>query len=189
MLTSLASEHTFFDSVYVAKLRDGEEETSNHFAHYFSSLLKGKLRKRLRQSDSADDVEQETMRRVLEAIARGEPRNPERLVAFVNTICNNVLYEYWRLGSRYVSMEDSPELIDGQSDLEKVMEDAERSRDVRAMVSKLPPRQRQLLQMTYWNNYGNSTVGCIVGVKPDYVRVLLHRAKQQLRKLLEVSAV
>jgi hypothetical protein len=80
-----------FDAIYVEKLCAGDRATQEHFTTYFSALLQIKLRSRLRSSQAVEDVRQETFARVLTVLRRdGGLRQPERLGAFVNTVCNNI---------------------------------------------------------------------------------------------------
>ena len=59
------------------------------------------LRSRLRSPAQAEDARQETFRRVLTTLKqRGGLKAAEHLGAFVNGVCNNVLFELYRAGMR-----------------------------------------------------------------------------------------
>ena len=92
-----------FDEAYLQRLRGGDFPTEQHFVTYFSHLLLIKLRSRLRSSQSVDDIRQETFVRVLKAVRTGGVTSAEGLGSFVNSICNNVLQEYYRSSARSVS--------------------------------------------------------------------------------------
>ena len=47
-----------------------------------------------------EDIRQETFLRVFQAIRRNTIRDPARIGAFVNSVCNNVILEFGRSGSR-----------------------------------------------------------------------------------------
>ena len=51
-------------------------------------------------------MRQETFTRVFAALRAGKIRQPDRLGAFVNSMCNNVLLEHYRASSRDSSLED-----------------------------------------------------------------------------------
>src|SRR5438132_13715485 len=84
-----------FNEEYVRKLAAGDPDVQRHFISHFSSLLRIKLRTRLRSPQLVEDVRQETFLRVLQAFRKqtGGLQNPERLGAFVNTTCDNVMFE------------------------------------------------------------------------------------------------
>src|SRR5438034_7258417 len=96
-----------FDKAYVDRLRDGDPSTEQHFVAYFEQLLRIKLRYRRLSSDIVEDLRQETFIRVIANLRKdGGVRQPERFGAFVNSICNNVLLEYYRTSARNQPMEN-----------------------------------------------------------------------------------
>src|SRR5271168_995554 len=113
-----------FDATYIENLCAGDHGTEEHFVGYFTELLHLKLRSRLRSPHAIEDVRQETFARVLRVLRKdGALRQPSRLGAFVNTVCNNVLLEHYRSTSRSQSLDEEgqPELpATGPSVLDKV---------------------------------------------------------------------
>src|SRR4029077_13898775 len=92
-----------FDALYLERLRSGDFQTEQHFVEYFSALIRLKLGRRLRCPSAIEDVLQETFARVWAAL-RNEPgiRQPERLGSYVNSVCNNVMYEHYHRASKEV---------------------------------------------------------------------------------------
>jgi RNA polymerase sigma-70 factor (ECF subfamily) len=83
------------DRKYVDRLRNRDPETEAHFTRYFGDLLRIKLRARLRSAQLIDDLRQETFLRVLTALRKSDGiEHPERLGAFVNAVCDNLLYSF-----------------------------------------------------------------------------------------------
>src|SRR5262245_13737246 len=102
-----------FDQAYLERLRVGEAETVRHFVAYFSSLIVLKLRARLWSHSLIEDVGRETFLRVFRALRiRGGIRAPERLGAFVNSVCNNVLLELLRSQRRHATAGEPPDRPD-----------------------------------------------------------------------------
>src|SRR5512140_1589962 len=97
-----------FDADYVERLARRDESAERHFTAYFSDLLNAKLRSRLRSPQSVEDVRQETFLRVLKAIQQqGGLEEPGALGSFVNSVCNNILFELYRAESKTAgAMED-----------------------------------------------------------------------------------
>src|SRR5215469_15230838 len=98
-------EFHFFDADYVERLRSGDPQTEQHFVDYFNALIRLKLRRRLRSPSAVEDLRQEIIARVWVAL-KGRERllRPERLGAFVNSVCNNTLFEHYRKTSREIAM-------------------------------------------------------------------------------------
>ena len=174
-----------FDASYVEKLCAGDGATQEHFTTYFSALLQIKLRSRLRSPQAAEDVRQETFARVLTVLRRdGGLRQPERLGAFVNTVCNNVLFEQYRSASRSDSLdeENSVEPVDQGKDALEIASSRQIATKVREILLELPERDRALLQAVFLDESERDEVCRKFGVDREYLRVLLHRAKQGFKQ-------
>src|SRR5207247_8999077 len=131
-----------FDKAYVERRRDRDPPTEHHFVAYFEHLLRIKLRARMLANDKVEDLRQETFIRVIAALRReGGVRQPERFGAFVNSICNNVLLEYYRtLGRNQQLDETHHEIPDKVLDLEGMMVSKQCSEQVRKILAGLPRR-------------------------------------------------
>lgn len=176
-----------FDAVYLQRLRDRDAVTEQHFVAYFSKLLLIKLRSRLRSSQAVDDIRQETFVRVLNAVrTRNGIHQPDRLGAFVNSICNNVMQEHFRSSSRGVSLEESSaDPQDMTIDLDGMLVTRQTGEQVRRILAQLPEKDRQLLRAIFLEEKNKDEVCREFGVTRDYLRVLLHRAKQNFRVFYE----
>jgi RNA polymerase sigma-70 factor, ECF subfamily len=176
-----------FDKAYVERLRNGDPATEHHFFVYFEKLLHIKLRARAIESDRVEDVKQDTFIRVIAALRKeGGVRQPERLGAFVNSVCNNVLLEYYRSLGRNRQMDGTHlEIPDKVPDLESMMASKQCSEKVRKILSGLPARDRQLLRAVLLEENDRDTVCRDIGVDRNYLRVLVHRAKDKFKAVYE----
>ena len=172
-----------FDEPYLQRLRDRDHATERHFVAYFNKLLLIKLRSRLRSAQEIEDIRQETFVRVLKAVrTEGTIRQPERLGAFVNSICNNVLQEYFRSSQRTDQFdEDAPEPADPSPDVDGMLVTLQAIDQVRRILAELPERDRRLLRAIFMEEKDKDDVCREMGVNREYLRVLLHRAKQTFR--------
>ena len=173
-----------FDASYVSKLRAGDAPTEQHFIAYFSELMLLKLRPRLRMPEQIEDVKQETFSRALTLIrSEGGLRHAERLGPLVNSICNNVLMEQYRISNRAETLEDevAERLVEATPDaLSKVISNDTRDL-VRNVLAGLSERDRSLLRAVFLEERDKDEVCTELGVDRDYLRVLLHRAKGSFR--------
>jgi RNA polymerase sigma-70 factor (ECF subfamily) len=175
-----------FDSAYVERLRAGDRDTEGHFIAYFGELIALKLRSRLASRQAVEDVKQETFARCLQLLrSQGGVRNAERLGPLVNSICNHVLSEHFRATSRLEALDDQPadRFVAREPDaLSRVITDDTR-RMVRQVLDKLPERDRAILRAVFLEEREKDDVCREIGVTRDYIRVLLHRAKQSFREV------
>ena len=176
-----------FDESYLQRLRGGDFPTEQHFVDYFGQLLRIKLRSRLRSSQSVDDIQQETFVRVLKAVRTGGVRSAEGLGSFVNSICNNILQEHYRSTARSVSSPDETPLDppDTSIDLDGMLVAKQTREQVRHALSMLSEKDRRLLRAMFFEEKSKDEICNDFGVDRDYLRVLLHRAKQSFRTLYE----
>jgi RNA polymerase sigma-70 factor (ECF subfamily) len=176
-----------FDSLYLEQLRAGDFRTQEHFVSYFSELIRLKLSKRLRSRAEVDDARQETFARVLTALRRDNGvRQPERLGAFVNSVCNNVLLEYYRSDSQ-APQADAEEvqanLPDPALSAVDIIANREMQSEVRHILDQLPEKDRSLIKAIFLDERDKDEVCLDLGVDREYLRVLLHRAKKSFKSL------
>jgi RNA polymerase sigma-70 factor, ECF subfamily len=178
-----------FDEAYFRRLQDRDPITEDHFVSYFTDLLHIKLRSRLRSAQAVEDIKQETFVRVLSAVrSRAGVRSPERLGAFVNSVCNNVLMEFYRSSSRTEQVdENAADPPDKTIDLDGFLVTKQTCEQVRRVLNELPPKDKRLLGALFLDDKDKDQVCREFGVGRDYLRVLLHRAKQSFKSLYEKS--
>jgi RNA polymerase sigma-70 factor (ECF subfamily) len=177
-------EFCSFDATYIDSLCAGDRPTQEHFVGYFTALLQLKLRSRLQSPQAVEDVRQETFARVFKALrSPGTLRQPERLGAFVNTVCNNVLFEHYRSSSRSQSIDEEgqPELPDTGASALDIASSKQLKVKVREILEKLAPRDRLLLKAVFLDERDREEVCREFHVDREYLRVLLHRAKQEFK--------
>jgi RNA polymerase sigma-70 factor, ECF subfamily len=180
-----------FTADYVQKLTAGDADVELHFVEYFSSLLLVKLRFHLRSGQEVQELRQEVFVRVLRALRQGAGlQKPEGLGAYVNSVCNNVLLEYFRYKSRVVQLDEHvPEPTDFRTDPERELVTAENQDRVKSLVAELAPKDRRILKALYLDERERDSVCREFGVSRGYLRVLLHRAKDRFRQITRARHV
>ena len=181
---ALVDRHSF-DRAYIERLRAGDAETERHFFAYFSELILIKARAHHRAD--ADDVRQETLMRVLRTRRRGGGRREGgALGGFVTGGCTTVR----RVGGRALTPYDDPPDTDEIPDHaapgpETQLMTIEREQTVRRVLESLPPRDREVLRAIYLEDRDKTRICEELGVNRDYLRVLVHRAKNLFRTLYQ----
>lgn len=172
-----------FDAEYVERLTAGDRETEEHFARYFGLLLRIKLRRRLRSQTAVEDAQQETLVRVMSTLRRkGGLATPESLGSFVNSVCNNVLFELYRSGARTDPLDpETPELRDESAAVEDTLVSAGERARVRRTVAQLPAKDRQLLTWLFFEERNKDDVCRELNIDRNYLRLLVHRAKARFK--------
>jgi RNA polymerase sigma-70 factor (ECF subfamily) len=171
-----------FDASYLERLQQRDAPTEQHFAAYFGELIRLKLRSRV-SAAALEDVRQETFVRVLTLVRANKIREPERLGALVNSVCNNVLLEHYRAGGKTTSsLDEVPEHCFASQEMSSSgAETREAQALVRKILGDLPERDRHLLQMVLLEERDKDAVCAELGLSRDYLRVLVHRAKRSFK--------
>jgi RNA polymerase sigma-70 factor (ECF subfamily) len=174
-----------FDQSYVERLQAGDFRTQEHFVAYFTELIQLKLRSRLNSPQAIEDVRQETFSRVFAALRDGKIRQPDRLGAFVNSMCNNVLLEHYRANSRDDSLDDDDErdFPAPNVDVLGAIANQQMAEKIREILEEMPERDRRLLREVFLEERDKDAVCKDFGVDREYLRVLLFRAKQSFKIL------
>lgn len=171
-------ERFSFDDDYVRRLRDGDRETAAHFFTYFRDLLLAKLRRRLKTMEAVEEVRQEVFLRVLERL--DQVRDGRKLGAFVNAVCSNVLHEHYRGERRAVALDDDSPFVDAFN-VEASYDMVRSSARVRRVLATMDQRDAEILRAAFLEEGDKQEICDRYGIEREYLRVLLHRAKEKFR--------
>lgn len=169
-----------FDAAYLDRLRLGDPATEEHFVRYFSELITLKLRSRMQSPHTAQDIRQETFARVLRLLRKdGAVRQGESLGSLVNAVCNNVLFETYRAQGRTEPLEDATAavLLEPRPDALQQVLSRESQAAVHRVLESLEERDRRVLRSVFVEERNKDAVCTEFGVDRNYLRVLVHRAK------------
>jgi RNA polymerase sigma-70 factor (ECF subfamily) len=170
-----------FDREYVDRLVRGDAGTERDFVAYFGELLVLKLRPRLCSPELVEDARQETFLRVLKTLReKGGLQDPGALGSYVNSVCNNVLFETYRSQSRAPG--PLPEEVrEERRDSVDMLVAQEEQEQVRQVLADLPARDREVLRLLFFEERDKGEICRLLKVNRVYLRVLVHRAKLKFR--------
>ena len=128
------------------------------------------------QRPEAEDVVQETLIRAWER--REELGNVESVEAYLLTVCRNLAIDRReKKDNQNVSLgEEEMELPASDISPQERLEYEERLRRVHELFSKLPERQRTVMQLRDIEGLSYRETAQTMGITEDVVRVTLHRA-------------
>lgn len=193
MMTNFAMETAgagaLIDECYVRRLRERDEATERHFASYFGKKLKCRLRRTLRSDTLIEDVQQETLLRVLINLRTRGLDRPHHLAGYVNGVCHNVTRELLRAERRNRTEEEDPlhEPADQAPSQDQIVANKEVRKLVESVLDKLSPKDRDILRMLFLEDMDKEEVCVSMGVTREYLRVLIFRARRRFRDALGQS--
>ena len=147
-----------FDREYIERLVAAEPETERHFTRYFGELL--------------------TLKQ------KGGLATPESLGAFVNSVCNNVLFEMYRTGARTTPLDEEFDAPEDRATADTALMAAEERDKVREALAGLPKKEKDLLRWLFFEERDKDDICREMNIDRNYLRVLVHRAKTRFRDRL-----
>jgi RNA polymerase sigma factor (sigma-70 family) len=143
---------------------------------------------------SAEDVVQETLVAAWRKV--GQLRSPERFDAWVDQICRRQCAARYRrrahearqgIARRDDAASDAPERVAEEFDPMDALEQADRSVLIDRLLAALPARTRALVELCYLAEWPQREAAIALGVSLPALEARLHRARREMRRLLETS--
>ncbi len=125
---------------------------------------------------AAEDVVASAFERALRKRRTFDPRRGSER-AWVFGIARNAALDELRRRGRVVALRDEP-----AEDVAAPDDDAARRATVRAAVTRLEPRDRELVALKFHGGLGNGEIAAVLGVSESTVGTRLHRAMTRLRE-------
>ncbi|HUO82253.1 MAG TPA: sigma-70 family RNA polymerase sigma factor [Gammaproteobacteria bacterium] len=159
-------------------------------ADRFRERLRLFAARRLGNAAAAEDVAQETLRRVVDALRAGRVANPAAFPSFVFETARHICLQQYRSAGR--EGRALHRLHDGSGvhpstglDPLTALVSEERRNRVREALGELGGSDRELLRMLYHQEVETAEVASRLGITPATVRVRKHRALKRLGELLD----
>lgn len=173
----------------VQRIEQGDDSAESELVVLYSRGIGYLLKHLTRDVHLADDLHQETFRVVIEKIRQSEIRQPERLSAFIRGIARNLWIGEWRKRKRRAteeSVDNIHEPVDpSPSALGQAMLTEDRGRVRHLLKGMRSSRDREILFRFYISEESKDSVCSSLELSPSQFNVVLFRARQRFRQLLE----
>jgi len=136
----------------------------------------------LRDSDLAEEVAQESLARLVQALRQGRLQNPAHLGAFTRAIARHVIVDMLRARQRLAAAGTTAEPASDEDSL-GAMVSAEQAGRVHAALEQLSAGDRQILRLSFFEGLTPQQVAERVGAPSARVRKRKERALERLRKV------
>jgi RNA polymerase sigma-70 factor (ECF subfamily) len=159
-------------------------------ADRFRERLRLFAARRVNDAAAAEDVAQETLRRVVDALRAGRVANPAAFPAFVFETARHICLQQYRSAGRegralHRLHDESDAHGQATPDPLAALVSEERANRVREALEGLSASDRELLRMLYHGEMQTADVATRLGLTPEAVRVRRHRALRRLGHLLD----
>lgn len=128
----------------------------------------------------SEDLAQETFLKALLSLKDSHTN----MRAWLYTVARNCYFNYQKKNrntSMMVEIEETFPDENAKEQLNKIFVE-ERSLMLQKAMRKLEQRYREVLTLQYFGGMSQREIGLVMKLTPDNIRVLAHRARQQLKK-------
>lgn len=146
-------------------------------------LLKFTARRIVNNNDTADDMVQDSIIKLMNYLTTLQKLNKNQLISYCVRTVESVSISYIRHEStrRKKPLETQvPEYMPAE-----LIEIDEVKNTVNTMLSKLSQQDRHLLIYKYFMNYSNKEIGYLLGIETKQVSTYIQRARERAKRILE----
>ncbi|MBN1272308.1 MAG: RNA polymerase sigma factor [Candidatus Aminicenantes bacterium] len=173
---------TISDEELALRAGTGSRPCFEELVSRYSSRLFYFIRKRIATDEDAEDIVQETFLKVFRAIDRYEPK--AKFSTWLYTAAYRQAISHYR-ASAVRKQKILPEKCD--SGPEEAYQKKQESQHLWEQAEKLKSDQYQVLWLKYAEDLSIKDISRVLRKKPVTVRVLLHRARLELARLLDIE--
>lgn len=141
---------------------------------------------RLRRTEDAEDLTQQVFLQAWRAVGRYRPTGAP-FAAWLFTIAHNLVVSFYRHHRLELEHDEHPDEMAAPSDLDpeqraEITFDQER---LRRAIAELKAEQQLVVTLRFLENLPHRDIAVALGKSEGAVRVIQHRALQDLRRILE----
>jgi RNA polymerase sigma-70 factor (ECF subfamily) len=165
-----------------ARTTEAEATTQAEFEAFYlrtARTLHGYLCRLSRDPATADEALQEAYVRMINSPAMEEPHRK----AYLYTTATNILRDRWRKQKR------EREWWEKSGFSEKVHQNFSLSLDMAAVLDKLSAQEGAVLWLAHVEELSHREIGAILSVKEKSVRVIVFRAREKAKDLLQKAGL
>jgi RNA polymerase sigma-70 factor (ECF subfamily) len=173
------------DADLASHVADGQRDAEAEMCRRMAPRIRLYGLRHLRSAPAADDLVQQVLVTVLEALRARRVREPDKLARFVLGTCRTTVRDGRRSATRQARL-----LAEFGADLVPVaraMPDLDRGRLGRC-IQTLKERERTVIVLTFYDERTSAQAAASLGTSEANVRVIRHRALHQLRGCMGASA-
>ena len=184
MTTTKANGSDCWSRVAQVALHD-ETAFTELYQHFFPRVYQYLLGK-TKDSTLADEIVSDVFFRMYRHLAQYDATKGA-FSTWLFRIALNALSDYYRRNpnKNNVPMEDDFDMAASPLETpEAIALTKERNEELRRAIDRLPAKQRQILEMTYWLGLKSGEIGEALGMPAGSVRFALKQARDHLKKIL-----
>lgn len=183
----MATADALSDAEAIAQIRAGQVEMYRVLVDRHQQAVYNAAYRLLGHKDEAADVSQDAFLRAYRALARFDASRP--FAPWVCRIAINLALTRLKRQQQTYSLDDDIategiRLVDPQPGPAAQLLAAERARQVREAILKLPPEQRVIIELRHFQDQSYEAIAATLNISLANAKSRLFRARRRLRDLL-----
>ena len=183
------------DEQLIRSYLKGKESTLNILINRYRGRILGFIISKVKDPALAEDIFQETFLKVIQTLKKGKYNEQGKFLPWVMRISYNLTIDHFRKISKtkFVRSNDTFNVFDIVKDSSTSVEDEiiykKILNDVKSLIYKLPPLQREVLKMRYYSNmsFNDIAESCDISINTALGR--MRYALINLRKIIKKEGV
>mgnify|MGYP006150502071 FL=1 len=183
------------DEQLVCSYINGDQSSLNILINRHRSRLLGFIISKVRDKALAEDIFQETFLKVIKTLKKGKYNEQGKFVPWVMRIAYNLSIDHFRKISKtkFIRSKDDFNVFDiikdSSDSVEKEMIKEKILSDVKKIIYKLPPLQREVLNMRYYSNMSFNEIAETCNISINTALGRMRYALINLRKIIKKEGV
>lgn len=175
------------DSELLKRISKGESKAFSILLDRYKSQVFGVCFFLMKEQALAEDLSQETWIKVVKACDDYQPVAP--VSAWIKRIARNACLNELRTRNRWteLSIEDESRIMDEQLGIDELIEKVEDDAKLKTALLDLPPQQKLALMLVIEEEKSHAEIALELNCSVGAVKVLLFRARENLKKRWEES--
>jgi len=170
------------DADLAPRIAEGDREAEAEMCRRMAARIQLYGLRHLRSMAAADDLVQQVLIKVLEALRGGRLREPDKLAQFVLGTCRLTVRDQRRSAQRQEELLAifGADLVPDPPPMPRLDD-----RRLSGCVQALDERERSVVVMTFYDDHTAAETARFLGISEANVRVIRHRALQRLRACMK----
>ncbi len=183
------------DNELIARYQSGDEYALKALIGRYEKRLYSYLLISVKNKELAEDIFQDTFIKVIHTIRSGNYHEEGKFFQWIMRIANNLKIDYYRKMQRMpmydnIGEYDIFDLIgDRDESVEQKLVREQIFTDLNRLVTFLPEKQREVLQMRIYQDYSFKEIASLTGVSINTALGRMRYALINLRKIIEKNQV
>lgn len=175
------------EEILLLKIKHGDQQAfATVYDTYVDSLFRF-VAFRVRTQELAQDITSELFLKLWQYLTQNNEARVKNLRAYLYQVARNLIADHYRSEQKTLPLEEAIDVVATHTPGQLSPEMRLSLRDIENALTKLKDEWQEVVVLAYVEGLKPQEIAVIINKSPAATRVILHRALQELKKLLGQS--